>query len=301
LVYELASISDYFRNPEKFSTLMIIPIQLVMNFTAMIPFALTWYVGMTNWLPQFTTFFWEAEFVGLANFLKIPGDELFIGSIARTLLIVGLCVPIEFLLGFSQAYVLSGDFRGRQFIRVIAIVPMMMVPIVTGYVFYLMFIPAGPMSSIINFFTGGTQPIQFLTDPNLALMSIMLADIWQWTPFMFLIFISSILALPQDPINASYVLGASRGYTFRRVMLPMLRTPIMIALILRTIECFKIFDVPYIMTQGGPGYSTFTIQMHLYESGFKYLQYGYTNAQSLLIFITMIIVGWYASKPLRAP
>jgi multiple sugar transport system permease protein len=81
----------------------------------------------------------------------------------------------------------------------------------------------------------------------------------------------------------------------------MLRTPIMIALILRTIECFKIFDVPYIMTQGGPGYSTYTIQMHLYESGFKYLQYGYTNAQSLLIFITMIIVGWYASKPLRAP
>jgi multiple sugar transport system permease protein len=278
---------------------MIIPIQLVMNFTAMIPFALTMYVGMTNWQPQLTPFFWEATFVGPQNFFKILGDDLFIASIARTLLIIGVCVPIEFLLGFGQAYVLSGNFRGRQVIRVIAIVPMMMVPIVTGYVFYLMFIPTGPVSSIINFITGNTQPIQFLANPNLALLCIMLADIWQWTPFMFLIFVSSILALPQEPINASYVLGASRGYTFRRVMLPMLRTPILIALLLRTIECFKIFDVPYIMTQGGPGYSTYTISMHLYESAFKYLKYGFTNSESLVIFIIMIFVGWYASKPLR--
>lgn len=293
------ALRDYFRIPEKFSTLMIIPIQLVMNFTAMIPFALTWYVGMTNWQPQLTPFFWEATFVGPQNFFKILGDDLFVASIARTLLIIGVCVPIEFLLGFGQAYVLSGNFRGRQAIRVIAIIPMMMVPIVTGYVFYLMFIPTGPVSSIINFITGNTQPIQFLANPNLALLCIMLADIWQWTPFMFLIFISSILALPQDPINASYVLGASRGYTFRRVMLPMLKTPILIALLLRTIECFKIFDVPYIMTQGGPGYSTYTISMHLYESAFKYLQYGFTNSESLVIFIIMIFVGWYASKPLR--
>ena len=293
------ALSDWFRIPEKFSTLMIIPVQIVMNFTAMIPFALTWYVGMTNWQPQITPFFWEAQFVGIQNFLKIPGDDLFVASLARTLLIVAVCVPVEFLLGFGQAYVLSRNFRGRQAIRVIAIVPMMMVPIVTGYVFYLMFIPTGPVSSFINLITGRTEPILFFADPNLALMTIMLADIWQWTPFIFLIFISSILALPQDPINAAYVLGASRGYTFRRVMLPMLKTPIMIALILRSIECFKVMELPWIMTQGGPGYSTFTIQMHLYESAFKYLKYGFTNAQSLTIFITMIIIGWYASKPLR--
>ena len=293
------ALGDWFRIPEKFSTLMIIPIQIVMNFTAMIPFALAWYVGMTNWQPQFTPFFWEAQFVGPLNFLKIPGDDLFIASIARTLLIVGVCVPVEFSLGFGQAYVLSRSFKGRQIIRVIAIVPMMMVPIVTGYVFYLMFIPVGPINSFISPLTGGSEPILFLADSTLALITIMIADIWQWTPFMFLIFISSILALPKDPIDAAYVLGASRSYTFRRVMLPMLKTPIMIALILRSIECFKIFDVPFIMTGGGPGYSTFTVQMHLYESAFKYLRYGFTNSESLVIFMTMVVVGWYASKPLR--
>jgi multiple sugar transport system permease protein len=108
-----------------------------------------------------------------------------------------------------------------------------------------------------------------------------------------------MLALPQDPINAAYVLGASRGYTFRRVMLPMLRTPIMIALILRSIEAFKIFDYVYMMTKGGPGYTTQTISMYLYEWGFKYIRFGYVTSASLLIFITMAIIGWYASKPLR--
>jgi multiple sugar transport system permease protein len=294
----MAGLRDWVTIPEKFSTFLTMPVQIVMNIVAMPAFILTWYVGFTNWSPAAGDW-WEADFIFFSNFIKMFGDQYFIGAIARTLLIVGICVPIEFLLGFLLAYVLSGDFIGKKVAITMILVPMMVVPAVGGYIFYLMFLESGAVNGLISLLLQSNFKLAWLNKPNTALVAIMLTDIWQWTPFMFLIFISSMLALPQDPINAAYVLGASRGYTFWRVMLPMLRTPIMIAVILRSIECFKIFDYVFVMTRGGPGYTTQTISMYLYEWGFKYIRFGYVTAESLLIFITMAIVGWYASKPLR--
>ncbi len=269
-----------------------------MNFTAMIPFVLTWYVGMTNWLPQLSINWWKADFIGPYNFIRVIRDQLFLNAIARTLFISAVCVPIEFLLGFLVAYVFMGNFRGKRFLTLVMIVPMMVVPAAGGYTFYLMFIEKGPVNGLLNLV--GIKSISFLTVPNLAFVTVMLADIWQWTPFIFLIMSAALLGLPQDPINAAYVLGATKWYTFRSVVLPMLKRPMMIAVLLRTIESFKLFDYPYMITGGGPGYATQTISMHLYEAGFKYLKYGPTAAQSLIILITMIIVGLYAVKPLRA-
>jgi multiple sugar transport system permease protein len=294
----LLGLGSWFRVPEKFKILLILPVQIVMNFTAIIPFALTWYVGMTNWVPQLTIDWWRADFIGPIAFVKVIQDQLFLESVARTLFISAVCVPVECLLGFALAYVLTGNFFGKRFFNLIAVVPLMVVPAAGGYVFYLMFIESGPLNGILKMI--GVTPIPFLSNPSWALVSVMLADIWQWTPFIFLIMSAALLSLPQDPINAAYVLGASKWYTFRRVILPMLKRPMMIAVILRGIESLKLFDYPYMMTQGGPGYATQTITMNLYESGFKYLKYGFTATESLVIFITCIFVAWYAVKPLRA-
>ena len=269
-----------------------------MNFTAIIPFALTWYVGMTNWVPQLTIDWWRADFIGPIAFVKVIQDQIFLQSVARTLFISAVCVPVECILGFALAYVLTGNFFGKRFFNLVAVIPLMVVPAAGGYVFYLMFVESGPINGILK--TIGVTPIPFLSSPSWALATVMLADIWQWTPFIFLIMSAALLSLPQDPINAAYVLGASKWYTFRRVILPMLKRPMMIAIILRGIESLKLFDYPYMMTQGGPGYATQTITMNLYESGFKYLKYGFTATESLVIFITCIIVAWYAVKPLRA-
>jgi len=294
----LAGLSSWFRIPEKFKILLILPVQIVMNFTAIIPFALAWYVGMTNWVPQITIDWWRAQFIGPIAFVYAINDPLFLAAVARTLFIAAVVVPIEFLLGFLLAYVFLAKFIGRKFVTLVAVVPMMVVPAAGGYVFYLMFVGNGPVNGLLQIFAGISIP--FLTNPTWALISIMLADIWQWTPFIFLIMSAALLSLPQEPINAAYVMGASKWYTFRRVIIPMLKRPMMIALILRAIESLKIFDYPYMMTQGGPGYATQTITMNLYESGFKYLKYGRTATQCLIIFITCIIVAWYAVKPLRA-
>jgi len=290
---------SWFTDPKKFKILLQIPVQIVMNFTAIIPFALTIYVGMTDWLPQITIDWWRANFIGPYAFVKIAGDQLFLESVVRTLFLSAVCVPAEFLLGFLLAYVLSGSFLGKRFFTLVAVVPMMVVPAAGGYVFYLMFVESGPVNGLLQVLFG-MNPIPFLNNPNWALVSIMLADIWQWTPFVFLIMSAALLSLPQDPINAAYVLGATKWYAFRTIVLPMLKRPMMIALVLRAIESLKLFDYPYMMTGGGPGYATQTISMNLYESGFKYLKYGFTATESLLIFVSCIVVAWYAVKPLRA-
>jgi len=277
------------------------PVQIVMNFTAMPAFILAIYVGMTNWTPQLVgADWWRADLIGPLNFVKVLGDELFLQAVARTLLISAVCVTVEFLLGFVLAYVFTGSFFGKRIFTLVAVVPMMVVPAAGGWIFHLMFLETGPVNGLLSIVTGTSQMIRFLNNPNLALFAIMLADIWQWTPFVFLIMTAALLGLPQEPINAAYVLGATKWYTFRKVVLPMLKRPMMIALILRAIESLKIFDYPYMMTGGGPGYSTQTISMNLYESGFKYLKYGFTAAEALLIFISVIIIGMYAIKPLRA-
>ncbi len=116
---------------------------------------------------------------------------------------------------------------------------------------------------------------------------------------MFLIMLSGLLALPADPINAARVLGASELTIFRRVSLPMMKRIIMIAFILRAIECFKLMDGVYILTYGGPGYSTQTISMWIYEAAFKYLDYGYVSQVALVIFVSIGVISWFALKPLR--
>ncbi len=203
------------------------------------------------------------------------------------------------MLGFGIAYVLSGEFFGKRAFTLACIAPMMVVPAAGGYIFYLMFVETGPINGLLSAITGAPSNIPFLTNSYYALLSLMIADIWQWTPFILLIMVAALTSLPQDPINAAHVLGASKFYTFTHVIVPMLRRPMLIAIILRGIESFKIFDVAYIMTAGGPGRATQTISMYLYESGFLYLKYGFTASECLLIFITMGIIGWYVVKILR--
>lgn len=291
-------LKEYTSNPEKFKNLLAMPVQILMNIVAMPAFILAWYVAFTNWRPTRGDW-WQADFIFFDNFIRMFSDEYFIGAISRTLFILVVVVSIEFLIGFGLAYILSGDFLGKKVTITVILLPMMVVPAVGGFIFYLMFLQTGPVNALISLITGTEFTLAWFNYPGTALLTIMLTDIWQWTPFMFLIFISSMLALPPDPINAAYVLGASRAYTFRRVAIPMLRTPILIAIILRSIEAFKIFDYVYVMTQGGPGYTTQTISIYLYEFGFKYARFGYVTAQSLLIMVTMGIVAWYAVKPLR--
>lgn len=287
----------WLKNPKWVALLFIMPLEVLLNLIGMFPFVVAIYLSFTNWTPV-TGNWWEASIVGPQNYIKMLFDANFIRSIFLTAGIVGFCVTIEFLLGLLLAFLFLEDLLGKKILTSLAILPMMFIPAVTGYVFYVAFQSSGPLNLTLSLFLGTDVQLRWLRDPMLSFLGIVITDVWQWTPFMFLVLFSGLLALPPDPINAARILGGSGWQTFRDVQLPMLKPVIIVALLLRAIEAFKMFDIVYIITMGGPGYATQTLSLYLYEEGFKYLKMAYVAAEGLAIMLLVAIICWYAAKPL---
>ncbi|MBS7628715.1 sugar ABC transporter permease [Candidatus Bathyarchaeota archaeon] len=294
----LKGLKEWSNDLEKFPVIMTVPLNFLLNLIALFPLFILIYASQTDWSPSTGSWF-KAHIVPGHNIIRMIGDSLFQTAILRTVAIVAVATIAEFILGLILALLFVEEFRGRRVLVSLFLMPMMVIPAVSGYMYFMMFQGHGPINRILSILTGTHWDVAWLTYPQYALMAVILMDIWQWTPFMFLILLSGMLALPPDPINAARVLGASEFTIFRRLMLPMMKRIIMIALILRAIECFKLMDGIYVMTLGGPGYATQTISMWIYEAAFKYLDYGYVSQIALVIFVTMGIISWFAIKPLR--
>lgn len=291
------------KNPFKqFPFLLTLPLQVVMNFLLIVPFILAIYLSLTNWVPTEGPW-WEAEFAGGLNYAHLFGDTIdavrFRGAVANTLILVGGGVSLQFLIGMGLALAFfSWEFKGKAVLASVLLVPMMVVPAVTGFTFQTMFFSQGAVNGFISAVSGQPFALDWLSRPTTALLTIIWADTWQWTPFMFLLLYAGMTALPADPIRAARVLGASGAQIFRRLMLPQLRPIIAIALIIRSLEAFKIFDVPFIMTGGGPGTSTETISIYLYKFGIEFARFAYASSGALMVFVAILIVTIWASRPL---
>jgi multiple sugar transport system permease protein len=136
----------------------------------------------------------------------------------------------------------------------------------------------------------GTDALLWTASPGLALLSVIMVDVWQWTPFMFLVLLAGLQAIPQEPYEAALVDGSSRWQTFRHVTLPLLKPAILIALLLRTMDLLRVFDQIFILTEGGPGFATETISLYIYRAAFRFSDFGYAVAMSfVLLLVTNII------------
>lgn len=288
---------EWLKNPKRLGLLYIVPLEILLNLIGMFPFIVAIYISFTDWTP-ITGDWWDASFIGTQNYFEILFDNIFINSVLRTLGIVIVCITIEFLLGLILALLFLEELVGKRILTSIAILPMMFMPAVTGYVFYMAFQSSGQINLTLSLILGSTIAISWLSDPMLSLFAIMITDIWQWTPFMFLVLFSGLIALPPDPVNSARILGGSRWQIFRDVELPLLKPVIFIALLLRAIEAFKMFDIVFIITKGGPGYATQTLSVFLYEEGFKFLKMAYVTAGGLIIMLLVAIVSWFAVKPI---
>jgi multiple sugar transport system permease protein len=209
---------------------------------------------------------------------------------------MAICVPVEFLLGLGLAILFVDNFPGRRLLYSVLLVPMMVVPAVAGYMFFMLFQSGGPVNDILSFFTGAPVTIAWLSDPDLALFAVIVSDIWQWTPLMFLILLAGMVGVPEDQLRAATLLGASWTTRFRTIVLPRMKTIIIIALAIRVIENFKVFDNFYIMTGGGPGVATETISIYIYKVTQQELIWGYVAAVALVILITLSVVSAFAIK-----
>jgi multiple sugar transport system permease protein len=269
-----------------------------------VPFVLTIYISLLRWRANRP--FEQAVFQGLENYSRVLTEPEFWWSLGRTFYFAGVAVSLELLLGFFLAMLLHKDFRGRKVYITIFLVPMMVVPVVTGYNFSMIYVDAGPLSQILAPFLEpfGVNPrIRWLSHPVAAQWAIILADVWQWTSLTFLIFLSGFSALPQELINAARVMGASRWQTFWWVQLPLLKPVIVIAVVIRTMEALKLFDQAVLLTSGGPGNATQTIAFFLWREVWQFNKFSFGAAASvllLLLFSGLIYAGIYLMVRQRA-
>ncbi len=282
-----------------FKLILVAPLQVLMWAILIVPTLLVIYLSLVRWEPILGDWT-QAPFNWLGNYVKVLSDPRFWEVLGRTLIIVFFAVGLEFLLGFALALFFSQrQLPGKRLFTSIILYPMMLPWVVVGFTFYLLFLDRGPVNYILMqlFGPGAAQP--WFKEPPLAIGTIILADVWQWTPFMFLILYSGLGALPKEPVEAAMTLGATRWQIFRLITVPMLKPVIIIALVIRALECFKVFDLVYIMTGGGPGTSTESLSLFIYRTGFVYGQLSLAAAMAVLLLISIAIVTRFAIRPLE--
>lgn len=229
-----------------------------------------------------------AVWAGLANYQRFLEDQFFWLALRNTAIFTVLAVGLELLLGLALALLLQGELtRWRTAVRTLFLLPMVLSPVVVGITWRSLLTPEfGWINQILGFHVG------WLSDPTLALYTLVVVDAWQWTPFTFVILLAGLLGLPPEADEAARVDGANAWQRFRFVTLPTLAPLISVVVILRAIDASKIFDLVYNLTQGGPGTSTETLAFYMYRLAFRSFDQGYAATVSVVLSIIVgVLVG----------
>ncbi|TAW87644.1 sugar ABC transporter permease [Rhizobium ruizarguesonis] len=236
----------------------------------------------------------QERFTGLDNYLRLLLDPRGLNALWRTVLFTVLATTIELIIGLFVALLLDREFHGKRIARAIMLVPIVMTPIVVGLTWRFMFDPSSGMANyLLSLLHLG--PVDWLGNPNVALFSVMIADIWQWTPFVVLLTMASLESLPGDPQNAARVDGAREWQVLWHITLPALHRALLVVALIRAIDSVKTFDIFYIMTRGGPALSTETLNLYGYISAFTNfdISYALTVAMVLTIFTNVALLLLY--------
>jgi multiple sugar transport system permease protein len=235
----------------------------------------------------------QEQFVGLQNFVRVFSDLRFWNAMKNTMFLVVAGVGLQLVLGIGLALVLNQTGRARPVLVSLMLIPIMIAPVIAGFQFRMILNDQyGPLNYLLELVTGGIfRGFPWLADPNVALWAIMMTDVWQWTPFMILIVLAGLQSIPVDLLEAAEVDGASGWQQFWGIMLPLLLPVIVIGILVRFMDTFKLFDIVYQLTAGGPGSSTETIAYYTYLQGFKFFSMGYTAAMAFVQLIVITIVA----------
>ncbi|WP_096156507.1 carbohydrate ABC transporter permease [Bacillus sp. FJAT-45066] len=241
----------------------------------------------------------ESSFVGLENYRKLFLHDVFWISLKNTFIFVGVAVFFEVLLGTALALFFNANIKGVKFFRTIILLPMLLPPITVALTWKMMY---DYDFGVLNYLIGlaGFERVEWLSSYQIALYSIIITDIWQWTPFVFLIILASLQAIPEDMYEAARVFGANSVQCLWYITLPLLKPAILLVLLLRTIDTFQVFEKLYVLTGGGPGNSTETITFYIYRYGFRYFETGYATAATIvLVFLIILFSIFYLRRVLK--
>jgi multiple sugar transport system permease protein len=281
------------RTPRWVPALFVGPAVLVMAAACLYPVVSAFQLSLFDW--SMGTPWSSARFVGLDGFVSAFSNPRVWSSLWTTLLFAAVCVSAEMVLGIALALALEHPVRGMAFFRTLFILPMMIAPIAVGLAWRYMFdAQFGLINAVLGLF--GIAAQTWLADPTLAFAAIVIADVWQWTPFVFIMMIAALAGVDASVIEASRIDGARWWQMTFRVKLPMVMHVIAITLMMRLIDAFRVLEVIYVLTFGGPGDSTEILALHIYKTAFVGQQLGVAAAISVLLLVVVALLSWGALR-----
>jgi multiple sugar transport system permease protein len=230
------------------------------------------------------------QFVGLDNYRRLFTDQNLHADLRLTLVFVAVTVTVEMVLGFALALLLNRELWGKNVLRAIMTLPLFATPVAMGYLGITIYYEQnGPLNELLRFLGLPGRP--WLSNPVWSQVAVILVDVWQWTPFVFLVALAGLQSLSPDLYEAAEVDGAAGWNMFRRITLPLMAPTLWLILLLRLVEAFKVFDIPASMTLGGPGRATEVYSLFTYRTALRFFDHGYASTQGfLLLLIVMVIV-----------
>jgi multiple sugar transport system permease protein len=263
--------------------LFVVPALVVVGAVIIFPWLFTVWMSAFDWkIGQ------AAHFVGLENYVGLATNQRFIESIVHTFYFTALAVVVPLVLGLVAALIFHRHFPFRGLLRGIFTMPMMATPVAVALVWTMMF---HPQQGVLNYLLSliGLPPSLWVYSPTWVIPSLVLVEIWHWTPLVMLIVLGGLAALPTEPYESARLDGASEWQLFRYITLPLIAPFLVVAAVIRTIDALKAFDTIYVISQGGPGTASETINLYLYLQAFAFYNIG--NASAVVVVFFAIILA----------
>ena len=261
------------------------PAATIVLLVILFPWIFTIFMSLHDWKVTGAT-----PFVGFANYEKMLVDSRFLWAIVRTLYFTAATVIAPMILGIWAAVCFASQFKLRGLARTLFVLPMMATPVAIALVWTMMF---HPQLGVLNYLLTslGLPPSTWVYDSSTVIPTLVMVETWQWTPLVMLIVLGGIASLPQEPYEAAILDGASAWQMFRHITLPLVWPFIMVAAVIRLIDALKTFDTIYVITLGGPGTSSETLNILLYQTAFAYYDLGYGSAMVVVFFVLILLIS----------
>jgi multiple sugar transport system permease protein len=263
----------------------VVPAVAVVGSVIVFPWVFTVWMSLQEW-----TVGGARRFTGLSNYMRLVSDERFLNSVGHTLVYTFLAVVLPLIFGTFAALIFNSRLPFRGVLRGVFVMPMMATPVAVALVWTMMF---HPQLGVLNYLLSlvGIGPQAWVFSPSTVIPSLVLVETWQWTPLVMLIVLGGLAAIPAEPYESAEIDGANVLQRFRYITLPMIAPFLMVAVIIRTIDALKSFDIIYAITQGGPGTASETINLYLYSVAFAYYDVGYGSAIAVVFFAIVIALS----------
>lgn len=242
----------------------------------------------------------DTSFSGLDNYARLFQDSRLWESLLHTAIITGIALPLELILGFLMAQLFLDRMPGRQIFVALLVLPTVISPIVAGATWNLMFdVRYGPIGDILSWIAGEPVRILWTVNRDYVYPAIIICEVWQWTPFMFLLLLAALSNVDQSQLEAAEIDGASYWRALRRIVLPAIGPVAAVAVLIRGLDLVRIFDIIWALTQGGPGTMSETISLYTYTQGFSQFETSYTAAIAVLVIVLLTVIVMLALRRVR--